>query len=312
MPCYHPIKAWVTPTGQIVHNVHMSKGPSFMHKCGRCVGCKIAKSKEWAIRCVHEAQIYEEEDLGNSYLTLTYNQDHLPQDASLDKGIYDPDKNTYGPNHFQKFIRSLRKKTGQKMRYYMCGEYGGKTQRPHYHAILFGYEFPDKKHWYTSKQGYKVWRSDLLEETWTKGNSEIGTVTFKSAAYVARYIMKKQTNKEAKGTLAIVDSQTGEITGQRLAEYTNMSLKPGIGTRFYEKYKGDIFPQDIINHNGKNYPVPDYYRSLLEKDDPELNEKLKLLRIERAKSNPDNTRKRLAVREVCQNAKLNRLPRTLE
>ncbi len=235
----------------------------------------------------------------NSFITLTYNNDHLPEGGSLQK------------IDFQKFIRALRQKTLVKMRYYMCGEYGGETQRPHYHAILFGYQFPDLTLW-NRRRGNQVYRSKILESIWTNGNSEIGEVTFQSAAYVARYVMKKQNGEPAKSHYAIVDRSTGEITGNRIPEYTNMSLKPGIGRSWYDKYKNDVFPEDrCVTKDGRTYQTPRYYRELLEKEDPELYEELKKIRIEKARDNPDNTKKRLAVREAVQKAKLDRLKRTL-
>ena len=137
MTCFKPLKANRSPEGKITFP---GKGAGFRIgdlelPCGRCNGCRISKSKEWAIRCVHEA-IYQNEQKdcsdNNEFITLTYNDKHLPVDHGLDH------------RHFQKFIRSLRKKSKQKIRYYMCGEYGKATEengyiaRPHYHAILFG------------------------------------------------------------------------------------------------------------------------------------------------------------------------------
>lgn len=263
--------------------------------CGRCIGCRIQRSKEWAIRCMHEAQMYGD---NNCFLTLTYDSDHLPQDNSLDK------------THFQKFIRSLRKSTGQSIRYYMCGEYGGKNNRPHYHAILFNYKFPDQTLW-NIRKGNPVFRSEKLEKHWAHGFSEIGTVTFQSAAYVARYIMKKQNGDRAKEHYEYTNEETGEITS-RLPEYTNMSLKPGIGRSYFDKYFSDIFPADrVVLTGGREFPAPAYYRELLKTEHPILWDVLKRQRIEKAKSNPNNTKQRLKVREQCQQAKLTRLPRDL-
>ena len=193
----------------------------------------------------------------NTYLTLTYHPDHLPPGQTLDH------------NHFQKFIRALRKSTGKKIRFYMCGEYGEKKGRPHYHALLFGYKFPDTYLWRSSR-GNQIYRSPTLEKVWTLGNSEIGEVTFKSAAYVARYIMKKQYGDQAKEQLTHVDLDTGEILEPRKPEYTRMSLKPGIGFTWYQKYYKDVFPNDtIVLTGGKEMPTPKYYRDLLKKH-PEI------------------------------------------
>ena len=235
----------------------------------------------------------------NCFITLTYSDQNLPKHNSLKK------------SHFQKFIRSLRKTTAKKIRFYMCGEYGDRTNRPHYHAILFGYKFPDTYLW-GIRNDNRVYRSPLLEQKWTHGHSEIGSVTFKSAAYVARYIMKKQNGENAKTHYAVLNLD-GEIIGQRLPEYTNMSLKPGIGKSWYDKHKMDLFPHDYaVTPDGRKMPTPTYYRELLKKEQPDLYETLRNTRIEKARNNPNNTTDRLAVREQCQQAKLSRLIRPIK
>lgn len=209
----------------------------------------------------------------NTFITLTYNKDHLPKNQSLDH------------SDFQKFIRSLRQKTGKKISYYMCGEYGENFGRPHFHALIFGYKFPDEKLW-TIRQKNPVHRSALLEKLWQKGFSETGTVTFQSAAYVARYIIKKQSKDVARSQLAIVDPDTGEMY-ERRQEYTKMSLKPAIGLSFYIKNKTDIFPLDkIILSEGKEYSVPKYYRELLKLENPDLAKALAKIRYQKATKKP--------------------------
>ncbi len=178
----------------------------------------------------------------------------------------------------------------------MCGEYGEATQRPHYHAILFGYKFPDQYLW-SERRGNKVYRSELLEKTWYHGNSEIGNVSFQSAAYVARYVMKKRNGEKFKHHYEIVDPDTGEVLGQRLKEYTNMSLKPGIGEKWYQRYKTDIFPEDRVVHDGKEMQTPKYYREILKREEPDLYEKLRARRVIKAIKNTENTPQRLDARE---------------
>ena len=288
MPCYSPIAAHYYFESEYTGTWQLdwfNKEKNIELPCGRCIGCRLDRSKEWALRCSHEAQMHEH----NCFITLTYDDYHLPEDDSLVK------------IHFQKFIRSLRKKTKKKIRYYMCGEYGTENNRPHYHAILFGYKFPDT-HFERTRKGYQIYSSSLLERTWEHGISEIGSVTFKSAAYVARYLLKKQTDEKGK-----------ETYGKRLPEYSQMSVRPGIGKTWYEKYSAtDLFPQDFaVTPDGRQMPVPKYYRKLLERADPDLHEKLRSLRIEKAINNPDNTPERLAVREIVQTEKLTRLKRQM-
>lgn len=245
----------------------------------------------------------------NSFLTLTYNDENLPENGSLNH------------EHFQKFIRSLRITTGKKIRFYMCGEYGAKYQRPHYHALLFGHKFPDEK-LHRMSNNNPIFRSAILEKAWPHGYSEIGAVTYKSAAYTARYILKKHQNE--KHDREITNHDTGEITvlrgtrpikapDQLKPEYTNMSLKPGIGATYLKKYISDIFPGDkIILPDGKTASVPKYYRELLRREHPELAEKLKQDRIEKAKQNPNNTKARLKTRESIKTKQAKRLIRTME
>ncbi len=310
MPCYKPLDGYsseyVNASGaqRIVFNPAKSDNPKQIIPipCGRCIGCRLDKAKSWALRCYHEASLYGDK---NAYITLTYSQESLPEFYSLQK------------LHFQKFIRSLRKKTKLKLRYYMCGEYGNlccehngwtehpvpekdpcticTTGRPHYHAIIFNYDFPDKK-FFTLRKGNRVYTSEVLAKTWTHGHHEISGASFQSASYVAQYILKKQNGKWA---------EKAYTNFNRIAPYTQMSLRPGIGKKFYEKYKSDFFPHDYaVTPDGRKMPVPAYYTNLLQKEDPDLYTILKAARLEKAISNPDNTEDRLASREICQTAKL--------
>lgn len=186
--------------------------------CGRCFNCRMEKAKEWAVRCMHEASLYEK----NCFITLTYNDDCLPVNGSLNK------------KHFQLFMKRLRKRFGNDIRYYHCGEYGSKSQRPHYHACLFNFDFEDKEV-VGSRLGNNIYSSKTLDRLWPYGFTSLGGVTFQSAAYVARYIMKKITGPDA-------DSH---YKG-RIPEYTTMSRRPGIGSGFYDQFKDDIYNCDVV------------------------------------------------------------------
>lgn len=241
----------------------------------------------------------------NTFGTLTYNNANLPEGNTLVK------------SHFTKFIKRLRKHIAPKtFRYYMCGEYGKATEqnnyiaRPHYHFLLFGYKFPDET-LVNIREGNRVYTSKTLDAKWQHGKCELGSVTFQSAGYVARYLLKKQNGDIAKTHYAIIN-QHGEITGYREPEYTNMSLKPGIGKTWYDKNKMDLFPHDYaITPDFRKMPTPKYYRELLKKEDPDLYDELRKQRIEKAKTNPNTTPERLAVREICQQRKLDKLIRQL-
>lgn len=294
MPCYTPLDAYYAPGGTISFNRQESFGIPIDLPCGRCIGCRLEHAKEWALRCWHEHLMYEEEGLPSMFITLTYDQEHLPPDGGLDH------------RHFQKFIRAMRKKTGLKLRYFMCGEYGGQTLRPHYHAIIFGYRPPDLK-LVNTRNNTRNYTSEIMSELWPHGGHEIGYVSFKNAGYVARYVLKKQIKPE------LFDPSTGEISEANLkSPYTRMSLKPGIGYSWYQKYKTDLYPHDYaVLPDGRETAVPKYYRKLLERDDPDLASELRAKRVEKARSNPDNTPSRLEVRHFIQNKKAERLKREL-
>jgi len=297
MPCYHPISAWQlldvkTAKGRPTisfKNPYAAPSPTrvgIQVPCGQCIGCRLDRSRHWAIRCVHEAHGHED----NCFITLTYAPDKLPPGVSLQK------------SHFQKFMKRLRKAISPKtVRFFHCGEYGEQNQRPHYHACLFGYDFPDKIH-YTTRDECPLYMSPMLQKLWPLGFSTVGNVTFESAAYVARYITKKIT-----GELA-ADHYKG-----RQPEYTTMSRRPGIGKNWYAEFNSDVFPADEIVLKGKIMSPPRYYVKLLEVQNPQMYEKIKLDRkAQAAENSADNTTARLAVKETCKLAQFKLLKRGFE
>lgn len=186
----------------------------------------------------------------------------------------------------------------------MCGEYGSEEGRPHFHACVFGYDFPDKVYWKTCGSESKLFRSQILEELWPYGFSSVGDLTFESAAYVARYCLKKVTGKEAEAHYRRMDVQTGELYSIT-PEFTRMSLKPGIGANWYRKFRTDVFPNDYVIVNGKKVKPPRYYDQLFGKDAPFEFDALafdrELLARDRA---DDNTAERMAVKDTVAKAGL--------
>ena len=236
----------------------------------------------------------------NVFVTLTYNNQNLPPDGSLDY------------RHFQLFMKRLRKKFGSGVRFYMCGEYGDENRRPHYHAILFNIKFDDAIKWRKTPTGYPQYRSKTLEDLWGLGNCEFGSVTFKSAAYVARYIMKKVTGEVAAMHYCDFDPVTGEVFGELKPEFNNMSRRPGIGRDWIEKFQSDVYPQGSVVVNGVEVRPPRYYDQYFKAVDPKEFEHLSLHRaLEMRKRASDNTRERLAVREQVVRAKTSNLKRPL-
>ncbi len=271
-------------------------GVQLMLACGQCFGCRLEKSRGWAIRCVHEATLKVE----NIFITLTYNNENLPEDGSLNK------------EHFPLFMKRLRKKYHPKIiRFYHCGEYGDKLGRPHYHAILFGHDFEDKIV-ISKKGGIPLYKSKILEELWGKGYCSIGAVTYESAAYVARYVMKKVSGEKAKEHYEKVDEETGEIKSLT-PEYTTMSRRPGIASDWIEKYKKDVYPSDFITHKGRKVRPPEYYDNAFALDEElkmeEIKEKRKEYMRERSK---EILPKRLKVRETVARARTRSLKRGLD
>lgn len=294
MPCYHPLQAFKTASGGVVFSERSCHGivSSLSLPCGQCIGCRLERSRQWAVRCMHEASLYER----NSFITLTYSDDHLPVRSMLDYGA------------FQRFMKRLRK-TGKPVRFYMCGEYGPENGRPHYHACLFGRDFEDKRYWRMSESGERLYRSAELERLWPFGNCEVGQVTFQSAAYVARYCVQKVTGHNAKFHYARRDAD-GEY--MLPPEFNHMSLKPGIGARWLAKFQEDVFPHDYVVVNGKECKPPKYYDKLLVQFDAEMAEDVQFRRVVDAKSRfADNTDARLAVKEIVQRARVRALERNL-
>lgn len=197
----------------------------------------------------------------------------------------------------------------------MCGEYGEQFGRPHFHACIFGYNFPDKKLWKTIR-GNKLYTSEFLSDTWGKGFVTIGSLTFESAAYVARYIMKKVTGDAAESHYEYL-TDDGEYI-QRTPEFTKMSLKPGIAHNWYVKFKDDVYPNDAVairraDDSIKLVKPPKYYDRKYEIEYPSDMEEIKYNRyLQSKKHSANNTPDRLAVREAVQMAKINQLKRTLK
>lgn len=304
MACYHPLTGWrarePSPSGK--YRVVFTIKEAFLDlpitiPCGQCVGCRLERSRQWAIRCMHEASLYSD----NSFITLTFD------DTSLETVAPDHSLNV---RHFQLFMKKLRKKYGQGIRFYHCGEYGETYGRPHYHACLFNFDFPDKQRFRVDR-GNTTYTSAILNDLWGHGFCLIGDVTFQSAAYVARYIMKKVNGDAAGSHYQYIHPISGEII-DRSPEYTTMSRRPGIGKNWLDKYMYDIYPSDFVVLNNKKMRPPKFYDNQFEIAFPEDYAILKSDRKRSLKKHSDNnTSERLYVREQVQLAKLTQLKRTV-
>lgn len=304
MPCYHPLEGYrsktVNPnTGK--RSIVFSKHQGYVDQkvqvpCGQCIGCRLERSRQWAIRCVHEAQMHQ----NNCFITLTYSDENLPPNNSLVL------------EDFQKFMKRLRKKLGKGIRFFHCGEYGERFKRPHYHACLFGADFADKQV-HASRNGHKYYVSETLQQLWPHGFSMIGEVNFETAAYVARYIMKKVTGKKAIYHYSEVDLDTGEIKNERKKEYTTMSRRPGLGSSWFENYQNDIYSKDYVVIRGKKMKSPKFYdrkyEIVCDSDYNKIKGKRKKLAL---LNKSDNTLRRLAVKEYCKKEQIKQLKRSYE
>lgn len=255
---------------------------SLLLPCGTCDACKLERSRQWAVRCMHEASMYDD----NCFVTLTYADEHLPFGNSLCL------------EDFQKFMKRLRRRfSNERIRFFHCGEYGERFGRPHYHVCLFGFDFRDKV-FLGKRKGLPVWRSPILEELWPFGRSEIGSVTFESAAYVARYVMKKVTGPKAE-----------EHYAGREPEYVTMSRRPGIGRAWYEKFKDELLADSVLVR-GRMVKPPRYYDVVRDLVEPEVMEALRQKRRERVREL--DTVQRLYDKEVNTSARLSTFKRELE
>lgn len=290
MACDHPIHGFKAPGGK----VHFSRSGAWRDMpitlaCGQCAGCRLERSRQWAVRCMHESSQHER----NSFITLTYDDTNLPTNRTLIK------------KHWQEFAKKLRGRLGS-FRFFHCGEYGDLNGRPHYHAALFGIDFQeDRVLDKMTKEGHALYKSKTLTETWAKGHAWIGELTFESAAYVARYIMKKRHGQQALIEYGVkISGLPFSLEYIRLPEYTTMSLKPGIGQVWIEKYMEDVYPQDHVIVKGKKTRPPKYYDEQYEKRNPKGYERLKTRRrAQGAKHEEDNTYDRKEVKAKVRDAK---------
>lgn len=309
MPCYRPITAYAplsqSDGGRYVFDRAKALNPDHPRQlpCGKCNGCKQETAESWAIRCYHESLMHEQ----NSFLTLTYDDEHLPADFSVDL------------REVQLFMKKLRKQYGNGIRFFAASEYGSKTFRPHYHLLVNGVDFRSDRKLYQNTKSGPLYTSDKLASIWGKGHCTIGSVTLKSAFYCIQYIFDKTHDANRYW-------QTHPVTGEPVRcapEFRTMSSRPGLGYTWFQKYKLSCFPSDFLVIDGRQMPVPRYYQQLLEKEAQKVTRHLpaydltittdehrELKRRKRSRRKPEykanSTPERLAVREELHALKLKR------
>lgn len=269
MACLYPLKGWrshaLNPTGKrsiVFKHIEGIKSQGVTVPCGRCINCRLEKSRQWALRCEKESELYD----SNCVVTLTYDDENLPENGSLNLA------------DVQKFMKRLRKHyQGRNIRSYGCGEYGEQRARPHYHIILFNHDFEDKRpdlDMQKLEPQHQYWTSEILDSLWDMGRTQIMPLNFETAAYVARYVMKKHSGPEA---TRVKLNSLGSLVPVAHERSLAVSRRPGIGRDWYEKYKHTLCNSTIFSR-GRPMRPPTFFDRRMEIDDPEQYAKVKLQR----------------------------------
>lgn len=229
----------------------------------------------------------------NSFLTLTFEDEQMPESGSVD--VLD----------LQLFMKRLRKSLEPKrVRFFACGEYTPLNLRPHYHILLFNHSFPDQKIFKINKNNQNIYTSSELQNLWTYGFSTTAELNYKTAAYCARYSLKKITGDRAGDHYTRPHCVTGNLVRVK-PEFITMSRRPGIGARWLQQFKSDCYPSDFIIVDGKKHPIPKFYDKVLQSENERELDKLKRLRVRQSKKHrADQTPARLEVREAVTAATL--------
>lgn len=291
MPCMRPASAFSLASGGISFTERGDVTGDIKLPCGQCLGCRIDRARDWSLRIGHESKLHQH----NWFLTLTYDQAHIPNPPSLNY------------SDWQLFAKRVRRNLSP-FRFFMCGEYGENTWRPHYHAIVFGLEIPDLKRAAGSDK-MPLFSSAKLNGLWGKGMIMVGAVTPQSAGYVARYNLKKITGQRAETHYRYID-EDGEVH-QLMPEFCHMSTKPGIGAAWYDKFHKDVHTHDYVVRDGFKNPVPRYYDKRATSKGYELDEIKMQRQMAALPKAANNTPERLAVRETVLKARSSLLKRSL-
>jgi len=241
--------------------------------CGQCIGCRIRQREDWTTRIELEARNYPKEEVW--FITLTYDDDHVPGVIVKTGEIMRKVQYTWKPGEkrpssvqvllyedIQKFLKRLRKAYRGKLRYFVAGEYGEQTARPHYHMILYGWRPTDLENLYKiHHNGY--YTSKWLENLWGMGQIQIAQAVPETYRYVAGYVTKKMYEIDGKKANAYYE------LGQT-KPFACMSLKPGLGDHYYQEHKAEIWRQGYIQcTNGKKAQIPRYYEKQMEAENPQ-------------------------------------------
>lgn len=330
MKCYNPRLAFVNPNGgrpiftkytwsQFIHWRGDYKAPTFNeHReplkipCGKCEACALEIARQKAVRCVHE---FKSSGGIGAFLTLTYNNENLPENGS------------YNESDIVAFVKRLRDNICRsegckgnrfdweklkevyscrgfctKIKTFGCAEYGSRGLRPHFHLLIFGFDFPDRTYWRGHSEhgsGHISYRSITLDECWGLGHAELGSLTYQSASYTARY-----TQKKIKKNLP---------EGLKPEKSVCVPRRRGLGRDHFDKYFKDMYAIDAVIVNDRKQGIPRYYDNLLKKFYPDQFEKIKNQRKEnRPQDEFDNSQERMNIKKIVHKEKIKRLRRSYE
>lgn len=263
--CTKPVTAFINPDGGrplFGHKGDKAGTPKIKFPCGKCPECCKDYYTSWTTRGFREIMRWE----SSLFVTLTYNDEHLPKNRSLNK------------KHVQDFLKRLKKHFGSSkenpIRQSYCGEYGEKTKRPHYHLIIYNLDFADKVEHYKTDQGHQVYRSPTLESLWTFGHSEFGYATPATIAYLYKYILKKVPRSQKTRPLKL------EFEGQIYNvshEFIESSRNPGIGAHMRGS---DSLKKGFLTIDGVKKKLPKYYLEWLRLNDPDTYDKIQNLKFD--------------------------------
>lgn len=240
MPCLHPRTVSFDRHGRITYSAKArdKQFVPFQLPCGKCLECRLDYGRQWAVRCVHEAQMHEK----NAFITLTYDDDHLGE-------------NKLDYRDFQLFMKKLRKLQDDPIGVFVTGEYGEKTKRKHWHALLFGWAPSDGVPAGKSVRGDQYYDSPVLTKLWGKGRCNFGAVTLESAGYCARYAAKKLCHGK---------------DGHAFEPISKKSSKHAIGKKWLEQYWRDVFTHGAVHLSGDRMcNIPRYYEKWLKENKPD-------------------------------------------
>lgn len=264
MACYHP--SGVDVARPLPGSDGSTRDDYIRVPCGSCMGCRTDQARSWAVRMYHEMLTTDAQRAW--FVTLTYDNDHLPYAGDLSH------------DDVTNFLQRLRRTSSVPVRYYLCGEYGERTHRPHYHMVLFGPPLYDRVPARYDDLA-PVYSSKLLSDAWGFGRVEASPLTMGSALYVAGYVTKK-VRKQDDPDHYLRYAETGELV-ELQPEFARMSRNPGIGYAYLKKYYRDIYPRDRVRINGVDFFPPRYYDTKLEALDPDLHAEVMTNRLR----NPD-------------------------